>query len=249
MGGLTCGCLSLCLRCHHSSPALPWSALCSRPPSRLPWGFLRRASVPASLRRRRRRRSCARDSTRCTYRQVRRVVGANAAFESAVQRPRGSDVVFALVGFLPPGPPPPITPPVSVPPPHTPPMSIPNRKLGPLRPPSRSQGRGGLAAGLQWAQGRGRGPVQLHVSVWLCPLAALTGVNGDTTKDLPIGNPIPTVVSGARGSAESGDSAKMFGSAVPPAAPPSLPAPPVTQPVSLLGKWTCCHALLFLCPR
>ncbi|XP_045708604.1 SR-related and CTD-associated factor 4 isoform X2 [Phyllostomus hastatus] len=46
---------------------------------------------------------------------------------------------------------------------------------------------------------------------------------------------IPNLVSGARGNAESGDSAKMFGSAVPPAAPTSLPAPPVTQPVSLLG--------------
>lgn len=44
------------------------------------------------------------------------------------------------------------------------------------------------------------------------------------------------MVSGARGNAESGDSAKMYGSAVPPAAPTNLPTPPVTQPVSLLGK-------------
>lgn len=43
------------------------------------------------------------------------------------------------------------------------------------------------------------------------------------------------MVSGARGNAESGDSAKMYGSAVPPAAPTNLPTPPVTQPVSLLG--------------
>lgn len=43
------------------------------------------------------------------------------------------------------------------------------------------------------------------------------------------------MVSGARGNAESGDSAKMYGSAGPPAAPTSLPTPPVTQPVSLLG--------------
>ncbi|KAM6222137.1 SR-related and CTD-associated factor 4 isoform 4-T4 [Rhynchocyon petersi] len=47
---------------------------------------------------------------------------------------------------------------------------------------------------------------------------------------------IPNLVSGARGNAESGDSAKMYGSAVPPAAPTNLPTPPVTQPVSLLGS-------------
>lgn len=46
---------------------------------------------------------------------------------------------------------------------------------------------------------------------------------------------IPNLVSGPRGNAESGDSAKMYGSAVPPAAPANLPTPPVTQPVSLLG--------------
>lgn len=45
------------------------------------------------------------------------------------------------------------------------------------------------------------------------------------------------MVSGARGNAESGDSVKMYGSAVPPAAPTNLPTPPVTQPVSLLGKF------------
>ncbi|KAM8816145.1 SR-related and CTD-associated factor 4 isoform 6-T6 [Rhynchonycteris naso] len=67
------------------------------------------------------------------------------------------------------------------------------------------------------------------------PNSTIAGINEDTTKDLSIGNPIPTVVSGARGSAESGDSVKMYGSAVPPAAPTSLPTPPVTQPVSLLG--------------
>ncbi|CAO2632321.1 SR-related and CTD-associated factor 4 [Lemmus lemmus] len=67
------------------------------------------------------------------------------------------------------------------------------------------------------------------------PNSAIAGINEDTTKDLSIGNPIPTVVSGARGNAESGDSAKMYGSAVPPAAPTNLPTPPVTQPVSLLG--------------
>uniref|UniRef100_A0A8C6QM82 SR-related CTD-associated factor 4 n=1 Tax=Nannospalax galili TaxID=1026970 RepID=A0A8C6QM82_NANGA len=67
------------------------------------------------------------------------------------------------------------------------------------------------------------------------PNSTIAGINEDTTKDLSIGNPIPTVVSGARGNAESGDSAKMYGSAVPPAAPTNLPTPPVTQPVSLLG--------------
>ncbi|XP_032721331.1 SR-related and CTD-associated factor 4 isoform X1 [Lontra canadensis] len=67
------------------------------------------------------------------------------------------------------------------------------------------------------------------------PNSTIAGINEDTTKDLSIGNPIPTVVSGARGNAESGDSVKMYGSAVPPAAPTNLPTPPVTQPVSLLG--------------
>ncbi|XP_059542292.1 SR-related and CTD-associated factor 4 isoform X5 [Myotis daubentonii] len=47
---------------------------------------------------------------------------------------------------------------------------------------------------------------------------------------------IPNLVSGARGNAESGDGVKMYGSAAPPAAPTSLPTPPVTQPVSLLGS-------------
>ncbi|XP_072471102.1 SR-related and CTD-associated factor 4 isoform X2 [Notamacropus eugenii] len=68
-----------------------------------------------------------------------------------------------------------------------------------------------------------------HTPPITIPNSTIAGINEDTTKDLSIGNPIPTVVSGARGNAESGDSAKMYGSAVPPA------APPVTQPVSLLG--------------
>ncbi|XP_006886864.1 PREDICTED: splicing factor, arginine/serine-rich 15 [Elephantulus edwardii] len=67
------------------------------------------------------------------------------------------------------------------------------------------------------------------------PNSTIAGINEDTTKDLSIGNPIPTVVSGDRGNAASGDSVKMYGSAVPPAAPTNLPTPPVTQPVSLLG--------------
>lgn len=53
------------------------------------------------------------------------------------------------------------------------------------------------------------------------------------------------MVSGARGDAESGDSAKMYGSAVPPAAPTNLPTPPVTQPVSLLGKFILLLSFLF----
>lgn len=53
------------------------------------------------------------------------------------------------------------------------------------------------------------------------------------------------MVSGARGNAESGDSAKMYGSAGPPAAPTNLPTPPVTQPVSLLGKLIILLLLLF----
>lgn len=53
------------------------------------------------------------------------------------------------------------------------------------------------------------------------------------------------VVSGPRGNAESGDSAKMYGSAVPPAAPANLPTPPVTQPVSLLGKFIIFLLLVF----
>ena len=131
-------------------------------------------------------------------------------------------------------------------------MSIPNRKhsllvFAPLGVGGRGRAGNGPAVWRERGAG-GRVTVQLHVSMWLCPLAAIAGINEDTTKDLPIGNPIPTVVSGARGNAESGDSAKMFGSAVPPAAPTSLPAPPVTQPVSLLGKWMCYHAFLFLCP-
>lgn len=57
------------------------------------------------------------------------------------------------------------------------------------------------------------------------------------------------MVSGARGNAESGDSAKMYGSAVPPAAPTNLPTPPVTQPVSLLGKLIIFLLLVFFfCP-
>lgn len=56
------------------------------------------------------------------------------------------------------------------------------------------------------------------------------------------------MVSGARGNAESGDSVKMYGSAVPPAAPTNLPTPPVTQPVSLLGKLIIFLLLVFFAP-
>ncbi|ELK38280.1 Splicing factor, arginine/serine-rich 15 [Myotis davidii] len=73
-----------------------------------------------------------------------------------------------------------------------------------------------------------------HTPPMSIPNSTVAGISEDPTKDLPIGNPIPTVVSGARGHAESGDGVKMYGSAAPPAAPTSLPTPPVTQPVSLL---------------
>ncbi|XP_059542290.1 SR-related and CTD-associated factor 4 isoform X3 [Myotis daubentonii] len=75
-----------------------------------------------------------------------------------------------------------------------------------------------------------------HTPPMSIPNSTIAGISEDPTKDLPIGNPIPTVVSGARGNAESGDGVKMYGSAAPPAAPTSLPTPPVTQPVSLLGS-------------
>ncbi|KAF5927550.1 hypothetical protein HPG69_016189 [Diceros bicornis minor] len=77
------------------------------------------------------------------------------------------------------------------------------------------------------------------------PNSTIAGINEDTTKDLSIGNPIPTVVSGPRGNAESGDSVKMYGSAVPPAAPTNLPTPPVTQPVSLLDMFLGAETLGF----
>lgn len=61
-------------------------------------------------------------------------------------------------------------------------------------------------------------------------------MNEDTTKDPSLGNPIPTVVSGARGNAENADSSKGYPNAPPPATSTSIPAP-VTQPVPLLGKF------------
>lgn len=78
-------------------------------------------------------------------------------------------------------------------------------------------------------------------------LATIAGLSEDPPKDLLL-DPIPTVVSGARGNAESGDSAKMYGSAAPPATPASLPTPPVTQPISLMGKCALLAAALIPLP-
>lgn len=69
-----------------------------------------------------------------------------------------------------------------------------------------------------------------------CFLATATGVNEDTTKDSSVGNPIPTVVSGSRGNAETTDSSKIYGTVPPPVAPTNVPAP-VTQAIPLLGKF------------
>ncbi|XP_066477912.1 SR-related and CTD-associated factor 4 isoform X2 [Tiliqua scincoides] len=66
------------------------------------------------------------------------------------------------------------------------------------------------------------------------PNSTGASINEDTTKDSSVGNPIPTVVSGGRGSAENADNSKGYPNAPPPATS-SMPAP-VTQPVPLLGS-------------
>nr|XP_056714079.1 SR-related and CTD-associated factor 4 isoform X1 [Euleptes europaea] len=66
------------------------------------------------------------------------------------------------------------------------------------------------------------------------PNSTVANINEDTTKDSSVGNPIPTVVSGSRGSAENADSSKGYPNAPPPATSTSIPAS-VTQPVPLLG--------------
>lgn len=78
-----------------------------------------------------------------------------------------------------------------------------------------------------------------------CSLATAAGVNEDTTKDASVGNPIPTVVSGSRGNAETSDSSKMYGTVPPPVAPTNVPAP-VTQAIPLLGKFTFVYILQIL---
>lgn len=72
-----------------------------------------------------------------------------------------------------------------------------------------------------------------------CSSATATGGNEDTTKESNVGNPIPTVVSGGRGNAESTDTSKIYGTVPPPVAPTNVPAP-VTQAVPLLGKFLLC---------
>uniref|UniRef100_A0A672TV24 SR-related CTD associated factor 4 n=1 Tax=Strigops habroptila TaxID=2489341 RepID=A0A672TV24_STRHB len=73
-----------------------------------------------------------------------------------------------------------------------------------------------------------------HTPAVNIPNSTATGVNEDTTKDSSIGNPIPTVVSGSRGTAETTDSSKIYGTVPPPVAPTNVPAP-VTQAIPHLG--------------
>uniref|UniRef100_A0A8C9NLA1 SR-related CTD associated factor 4 n=1 Tax=Serinus canaria TaxID=9135 RepID=A0A8C9NLA1_SERCA len=74
-----------------------------------------------------------------------------------------------------------------------------------------------------------------HTPAVNIPNSTATGGNEDTTKESSVGNPIPTVVSGGRGNAESTDTSKIYGTVPPPVAPTNVPAP-VTQAVPLLGK-------------
>nr|XP_009507217.1 PREDICTED: splicing factor, arginine/serine-rich 15 [Phalacrocorax carbo] len=73
-----------------------------------------------------------------------------------------------------------------------------------------------------------------HTPAVNIPNSTATGVNEDTTKDSSVGNPIPTVVSGSRGNAETTDSSKIYATVPPPVAPTNVPAP-VTQAIPLLG--------------
>lgn len=140
--------------------------------------------------------------------------------------------MYFFIGFLPPGPPPPITPPVSVP--HTPAVNIPNCKC----------------LNLEQAAVEGRYHASREADVFFnvpmpYSLATAAGVNEDTTKDASVGNPIPTVVSGSRGNAETSDSSKIYGTVPPPVAPTNVPAP-VTQAIPLLGKFIFVYILQIL---
>nr|XP_009931677.1 PREDICTED: LOW QUALITY PROTEIN: splicing factor, arginine/serine-rich 15 [Opisthocomus hoazin] len=75
-----------------------------------------------------------------------------------------------------------------------------------------------------------------HTPAVNIPNSTATGVNEDTTKDSSVGNPIPTVVSGSRGNAETTDSSKIYATVPPPVAPTNVPAP-VTQAIPLLGHF------------
>lgn len=68
-------------------------------------------------------------------------------------------------------------------------------------------------------------------------LATVATINEDTTKDSSIGNPIPTVVSGARGNGENAEGSKGYPNAPPPVTSASISAS-VSQPVPLLGKFS-----------
>ncbi|KAM9020875.1 SR-related and CTD-associated factor 4 isoform 1-T1 [Ara ararauna] len=70
-----------------------------------------------------------------------------------------------------------------------------------------------------------------HTPAVNIPNSTATGVNEDTTKDSSIGNPIPTVVSGSRGTAETTESSKIYGTVPPPTNAPA----PVTQAIPHLG--------------
>ncbi|TKC38177.1 hypothetical protein EI555_014585, partial [Monodon monoceros] len=151
-----------------------------------------------------------------------------------------------------PVPPIPVPAPITVPPPQVPPHQPGPPVVGALQPPTFTPPLGIPPPGF----GPGVPPppppppfLRPGFNPMHLPPATIAGINEDTTKDLSIGNPIPTVVSGARGNAESGDSVKMYGSAVPPAAPTNLPTPPVTQPVSLLGKLSFLSLVFFPLPK
>lgn len=73
-----------------------------------------------------------------------------------------------------------------------------------------------------------------HTPAVNIPNSTATGVSEDTTKDSSVGNPIPTVVSGSRGNAETTNNSKIYATVPPPVAPTNVPAP-VTQGVPLLG--------------
>ncbi|XP_058040679.1 SR-related and CTD-associated factor 4 isoform X2 [Ahaetulla prasina] len=66
------------------------------------------------------------------------------------------------------------------------------------------------------------------------PNSTVATINEDTTKDSSIGNPIPTVVSGARGNGENAEGSKGYPNAPPPVTSASISAS-VSQPVPLLG--------------
>uniref|UniRef100_A0A8C0U895 SR-related CTD associated factor 4 n=1 Tax=Cyanistes caeruleus TaxID=156563 RepID=A0A8C0U895_CYACU len=125
--------------------------------------------------------------------------------------------------------------PITVPPPQVPPHPSGPPMVGALQPPAFTAPLGipppGFAPGVPPPPPPpflrpGFNPLHLPPGLWGAP---------DATKESSVGNPIPTVVSGGRGNAESTDTSKIYGTIPPPVAPTSVPAP-VTQAVPLLGK-------------